>query len=60
MTHVKSAVAAMAVAAVTAGAAAYVMNHSTCRSRKRAIRRAAGKMSDFMSSAARELSGLMG
>lgn len=60
MTNHKSkapvAIAGIAVAAAAAGTAAFVMNHTTCRSRKRAIRRAAGKMGNFMNSMVEEVS----
>lgn len=45
---VPAAVTGVAVAAIAAGAAAYVMNHTTCRSRKRAMKRATAKMSEIM------------
>lgn len=46
--NLPAAVTGVAVAAIAAGAAAYVMNHTTCRERKRAIRHATAKISDFM------------
>lgn len=54
--HVPAAVTGVAVAAVAAGAAAYWMNHTTCRSRKRAIKRASAKVSDFMNTMVNEVS----